>query len=732
MKNHVIDYLNNQATYCTVDEIYRGLGLTSSKDFVALVKVINELEDEGIILINKNNRVGLSNLFDMVRGKIIVKEAGFGFFTIDHQFYEETNISFQLPKYKIDFDNDIYISFENRKTALDGDIVLVQLFKGNSTIEGRVVKILKRASASFIGIVKYYQKKYLVESLNKKLNISVTLKKDVNEDYKSLINQVVKVEIIQYFEKVSDLIHPIGIGHIVEVYDDYSKPGMDLTAILLANNYHLDFPSEVNTEIEQILPMVPKEKLENRVDLTKQLIVTIDGDDAKDLDDAISVLHLANGNYFLGVYIADVSEYVKVGSNTDEEAYNRGTSTYLPDRVIPMLPKALSNGICSLNEGVIRLVMACEMEIDLKGTVVNSKIFKGFIKSAARLTYQNVNAIFAGDKEIAVRYQTLVPMLKDAYELSKILYNMRIKRGAFEFETIESKIILDDNLKAIDIKIANRGDAEKLIEEFMLIANETVAETMKWLDVPFVYRVHDEPNEEKMVDFMEYAKLMGYKIKTNNKKAFAKSLQDMLIKNKASDYLRSKVMNKILLRSMAKAKYQSHNIGHFGLASKCYTHFTSPIRRYPDLMVHRLIKQFLLNEEIYPKNSLDHLAEIIYEEAEYASVRERVAESVERLAEDIKKTEYLSSKIGMKFQGTISSVTNYGCYVMLDNSVEGFVSFNNMPKGYYFLTYPSQGVIVDESKRISYMIGEKVLIKVHSTDKKLHRIDFELIKKIKR
>lgn len=730
MKDQIIDFLRKQKKLVSVDEIYQSIGLIDQKDFVTLVKTINQLEDEGEIFINKNNQIGLISHFNYVKGIINVKEAGFGFVTIDKDYFEKDN-DFENKKIVLDSTKDVYVSMDNRKTALDGDYVLVELFLGNSTLEGKVVKILKRASSDFIGIVKYYRKKYIVESLNKKTNISVCLEKNSEIDYRNLINMVVKVVITKYFERVENLLQPIGVGKIIEKYDDYSKPGMDLTTILLANDYELDFPIKVKDEITGIPLEISKSELENRVDLTNKKIVTIDGDDAKDLDDAICVEKMSNGNYFLGVYIADVSNYVKVGTALDDEAYNRGTSTYLPDRVVPMLPKELSNGICSLNEGVLRLVMACEMEIDLNGKVLDSKIFKGYIKSSARLTYNNVNKILLGDTKIAELYKTLVPMLKEAESLAKILYKMRVDRGAFEFDTIESKIVLDENLKAIDVKLVERGTAEKMIEEFMLIANETVAETMKWLEVPFIYRVHDEPNEEKMVDFMEYARLLGYNIKTNNKKSFAKSLQKILLDNKESNDLTSKVINKMLLRTMAKAKYQSHNIGHFGLASECYTHFTSPIRRYPDLIVHRLIKEFLLNEKIYSDNDIVPLANIISEEAEYLSTCERKAESVERLADDIKKTEYISDKIGNKYKGTISSVTNYGCYVMLDNSVEGFVNFNDFPSGYYFTAYPKQGTLIDEKRNVSYTIGEKVLVRVISTNKKLHRIDFQLIKKVK-
>lgn len=729
MREQLIKYLKESKKLLSVEEISKNLNLEKTNDFVLLVKIINELEDEGIIYLSKNNLIGLLNHFNYIKGIINVKEAGFGFVTVDEKYFDNQD-TLQLKDFILDKTKDIYINFENRKNALDGDYVLIELFSENRKVEGKVIKIIKRASQEFIGFIKYFRKKYLVESLNKKTNFCIVLEKNEKLNYKDLINQVVKVKITNYFEKIDNLLNPVGNGKIIEIYDDFSKPGMDLTTILLASDYKLDFKDDVKEEIEKIPMTILPSQYEGRTDLTNEQIITIDGDDAKDLDDAIRVEKLQNGNYLLGVYIADVSEYVKPNTAIDESAYNLGTSTYLPARVVPMLPKELSNGICSLNEGVNRLVLACEMEIDELGKVINHKIFKGFIKTSARMTYNNVNAILNGDNELNERYQNIVPMLNNALNLAKILYQMRIKRGAFEFETLESKIILDHNLKAIDVKVVERGDAEKMIEEFMLIANETVAETMKWLEIPFIYRVHDEPNENKMGDFMEYTSLLGYKIKTNNKKSFAKSLQQILLNNKNNSDLSGKVINKMLLRTMAKAKYQTNNIGHFGLASECYTHFTSPIRRYPDLIVHRLIKQFLLNEKVYESDDLDSFANLLYEESEYLSNRERIAESVERLAEDIKKTEFISSKIGKRYEGIISSITNYGCYVMLDNSVEGYVAFENMPIGGFFEMYPKEGTMIDVRRQINYIIGERVLIKVISTNKRLHQIDFQLIKKV--
>lgn len=701
-----------------VNQIYQKLALSDADDFTNLVKALNELEDDFLIYHNNKNKFAKLADLKLIIGEIDVKEAGFGFVNVIE------------PAESLDSVEDIYINQTNRHTALSGDLVLVKYFKGKIRFEGEVIKIIKRKYQKVIGIVKKYQKKYLIESLDSKKVIRLNLPQRFLGN--ATLNDVVEAEITKYYENANSLLLPIGEGKILRVYGDYDEPGMDINSLILSKGISVDFPNEVLAEAEQVSDEVKKEQYSDRISRIDKQILTIDGDDAKDLDDAINIERLENGNYHLGVYIADVSEYVKLNSKLDIEAFSRATSIYLPNRVIPMLPHLLSNGICSLNEGVIRLVMAVEMEIDLDGKVVNSTVFKSVIKSSARLTYQIVNEIVENDNpQYLEQYQTLVPMLKTGVELAKILYKMRIKRGAFDFDTIESKVVLDDNLKAIDVAIRERKTSEKMIEEFMLIANEAVAQTLSWLDVPTIYRVHDQPKDDKITNFIEYAKHLGYKINNRTPKALATSLQNIFLSTKDINDTSSKVIHTMLLRSMAKAKYQTNNIGHYGLASECYTHFTSPIRRYPDLVVHRLLKQFLLNDELIEHDALSYFSKYVEDSSVISSEKERIAEMLEREANDMKKAEYMQSQIGQRFLGSISSVTNWGTYVVLDNSVEGLVRFEHLP-GDYYLVNEKAGVVQGKRTGMTFGIGDRVEVEVLGANKKLHQIDLKIIKKIMR
>lgn len=716
MKEKILEIMSEKKYQpLDVDGFCERLELTTSSEFVNLVKNLNELEDEYIIYHNRKNCFAKLKDLHLVVGVIDVKEAGFGFVKVDDELFQK----------------DIYINQTNRHTALSGDKVLVRYFLSDVRYEGVVEKIIARATSSVVGVLKKYHKKYYVESLDVKKPIRLLIdKSSITTDVE--VSKVVRAQITKYFPDIRDLIMPIGEGKITEVFGSYEDPGMDILSLVYSKQLPIDFSKDTIDEVSTISQTVKKEQLKERVDKTKIDIVTIDGDDAKDLDDAIHVEKLENGNYLLGVYIADVSEYVKDSSFIDQEAFMRGTSVYLPNQVIPMLPKELSNGICSLNEGVLRLVMGCEMEIDNSGIVVNSNIFKGYIKTKARLTYKIVNQILENENSEEIkRYLPLVDMLKIGAELAQILYQMRIDRGAFDFDTMESAVVLDDNLKAVDIIVRERKQAEKMIEEFMLIANEAVASTMKWLDVPFIYRVHDQPKEEKITNFIQYASMLGLEIDARNAKTLANSLQKIFLSTKEDEDTSSKIIHTMLLRSMAKAKYQMHNIGHYGLASSCYTHFTSPIRRYPDLLVHRLIKQFLLNENQVENNALGYFLAYVNATSEQSSNRERIAESIERDALDIKKAEYMQSQIGKKYPGTISSVTGWGCYVMLDNSVEGLVRFENLPNDFYHVN-EKHGLIQGKRTGQTFTIGERVEVRVLSANKKLHQIDLKLIKKLKR
>lgn len=712
MKEKILDLLSS-STYkpLSVDELYKILDLKTSSEFVQLTKTLCELEDEYLIIRNKHDRYATLDYFNLRKGIINVKEAGFGFVSCSS------------------LDTDIYVSSSNRNTALNNDEVLIKCFERNGRLEGEVVSIIKRHIYHLIGVVKKYRGKCFVESVDSRNKMSLFIPSAFVNNAEE--NDIVECSVKRYYDDAYDLIHPVGEGKIVKIYGDYNDPGMDITSLVLSKGYSMSFPLKVMDEVASIKDYVEDKYLVGRTDLTNKYIVTIDSEDAKDFDDAINVELLDNGNYLLGVYIADVSEYVTQNSALDQEAFNRGTSVYLPDRVIPMLPKELSNGICSLNEGVIRLVMACEMEIDKTGQVVSQNIFKGYIKSTARLTYNIVNKILVDeDEELTKRYNYLVPMLKHGEKLAKILYNMRLERGTFDFDTLESKIILDDSLKAVDVKVRERGVSEKMIEEFMLIANDTVATVMRWCDVPFIYRVHDEPKVERIDSFIEYCKSLGISVLNKNAKQLAKSLQNIYLESKTQDDMFNFTIGTLLIRSMSKAKYQTHNIGHYGLASECYTHFTSPIRRYPDLIVHRLVKEFLLNEK-QMEDGYNFYLNFNEEASLMSSIKERNADMLQQDADDIKKAEYMSNKIGEKFVGSIISVTNHGIYVVLENLIEGLVRFEYMPNDYY-LYLEHQNTVIGEKTNNSYTIGDKVLVELINTNKRKGQIDFKLIKKVKR
>ena len=708
MKERVMEILTSNKKPLAFDKIFELLKLEDSSDFVNLSKALCELEDEYVIIRNKNDKYQTLEYFHLVKGEIVVKESGFGFVKIGDDL------------------EDIYVSSENRHTALNKDLVLIHVFKNKNRTEGEVQKIIKRNTYILIGTVKKYRGKHFVESVDSRNKMSLFIPSNLVNGAED--GDVVEATVKRYYEDAYDLIRPIGEGKITKVYGDYNDPGMDIKSLILSKGYVESFPVSVMDEVSLIKGYVTDDKLYGRTDLTDKLIVTIDGDDAKDFDDAITVELLENGNYKLGVYIADVSEYVKVNSELDKEAYNRATSVYLPDRVIPMLPKELSNGICSLNEGVIRLVMACEMEIDSFGNIVNHSIFKAYIKSSCRFTYSIVNKIFDGDELLRKQYIDFLEMLEHGRNLAEILYKMRIKRGAFDFESMESKVILDDNLKAIDVVVRTQGISENMIEEFMLIANDCVATTMTWLDVPFIYRVHDEPKEERLNNFIEYCNSIDLKVTGHSPKALAKSLQRIYLDTK--DDMTNKVLGTMLIRSMAKAKYQTNNIGHYGLQSECYTHFTSPIRRYPDLLVHRLIKEFLLGENEV-QNAFSFYQMYLEDASIQSSVKEKNAENLERDALDIKKAEYMVGKVGNKFEGSISSVTNHGIYVVLDNFIEGLVRFEYLPNDYY-IYLEKQHTVVGERSNNNYSLGDRVLVELISTNKKMGQINFKLIKKIKR
>lgn len=710
MKEKLLEiFLNNFTKPLDVDELFDMLGLVDASDFTALAKCLNELEDEFIITHNHKGLFAPMSFFNLSVGVLDVKDGGYGF--VDT------------------INGGVFVKASNLKGAITYDTVMIKEFTDEQgRKEGIVERIIKRGNEFFYGELLFYKGKYYVYSVDSKIKLTIFINK--NDLNKARPHQMVKVKINKYFpNNTAD-------GEVVEVLGNNSDAGMDITALVLSSGIKTNFPEEVLLELDEIPDEIKKTDYPNRRDLTDKLIITIDGIDAKDLDDAVAVEKLDNGNYLLGVYIADVANYVKEGTFLDLEAFERGTSCYLPDRVIPMLPKNLSNGICSLNEGVDRLVMACEMEINSLGEIVNSEIFEGIINSKHRMTYDDVNKIINNDQELIDKYQDIYDMILTANELSKILNAKREKRGAFMFETPEAKIILNEKGNVVDIVLRQRFDAECLIEEFMLAANECVAETMTWLDVPFIYRVHEETADDKISKLMIMVNNFGYDYKLKGQKGVAKLLQKILkdhdlneVGLSQEDITRRGIVNKALIRTMAKAKYQETNIGHFGLGSKCYTHFTSPIRRYPDLLVHRLIKEFMFNESfINVTDKLGFYNNKVNIAGINSSKTERRAEKLERDACDYKKCEYMERFYGDKFVGTISSIMNFGAFVTLDNTVEGMCRFQDMHDDYYVYD-EARMCFVGNKFKITYSLGDRVVVRVMDACKETREVNFRILGK---
>ncbi|MFL6563246.1 MAG: ribonuclease R, partial [Bacillus sp. (in: firmicutes)] len=484
------------------------------------------------------------------------------------------------------------------------------------------------------------------------------------------------------------------------------------------------FPDEVLKQANEVPDTIDESELANRRDLRNETIVTIDGADAKDLDDAVTVTKLANGNFKLGVHIADVSYYVKEGTPIDLEAEERATSVYLVDRVIPMIPHRLSNGICSLNPKVDRLVLSCEMEITSEGVVVSHEIFQGVIKTTERMTYSDVNKILAEhDEETRARYEPLVPMFEMMEELAAILRNKRMKRGAIDFDFKESKAIVDEEGKPIDVVLRERSVAEKLIEEFMLAANETVAEHFHWMEVPFIYRIHEDPKEDKLRRFFEFITNFGYIVKGTANDVHPKALQEIIeeVQGKPEEM----VVSKVMLRSMQQAKYDPESLGHFGLSTEFYTHFTSPIRRYPDTIVHRLIRTYLVEGKL-DETTREKWNVRLPEIATHSSKMERRSVDAERETDDLKKAEYMADKIGEEYDGIISSVTNFGMFVELPNTIEGLVHVSYMTDDYYRYDERQLAMIGERTGNV-FRIGDEITIRVVKVNKDERVIDFEIV-----
>lgn len=659
-----------------------------------LKQLLEQLKEENIVYESKKHRFGLLKQFGLYIGTIEVKEKGYGFIA--------------SPS----FEKELFVPKININGALNKDKIIFKVTNTNTeeSDEAQVVKIIERDLKYIVGEIKSYYYRKVFEPLDKKYNLYFEI-----TDYNlSVEGDIVKVEINEFISE--DHVQ----GKVVEIIGNKNDVGVDIKAIAIKYDFYQEFEEDVINNLQEVVDKYNNDGFVTEINKREKInkkIITIDGEDAKDLDDAVSIEKLDNGNYLLGVYIADVSYFVEENSKLDEEALYRGTSVYLVDRVIPMLPHKLSNDLCSLNEKTPKLVIACIMEITPEGIVESYEIKEAVIETIHRMTYTNVNKILNGDKEIQEQYYDIVNEVFLMNKLSHILSNMREKNGALNFEIPEARIIVDEKGKPIDIQLRERFDAEKLIEQFMLTANETVASCINQMDLPFIYRVHDEPKQDKLKSFKKLLKNTTYNINIrNNQKVTPKILQGIM--NQVNDYS----INTMLLRMMAKAKYDVYNIGHYGLASTCYTHFTSPIRRYPDLLVHRLLKKYLIKGEVSLEDQNKNF-QMISLRAEQSSKRERDAIECEYEVNDMKMAEFMENHIGETFIGTVSSVTNFGMFVSLDNTIEGLIRLTDMKDDYYDYDSNTLSLIGRHTKQ-KYQLGDKVKVKCVNASKQKKEIDF--------
>ena len=693
MEEKVLDIICSHNTALSYDEILVKL---NDDEIPYLAQILNKLvKDLKVRLTKKGKFVKFDDNSQKI-GVFAANRRGFGFVIVDGE------------------DKDYFVSADNVNGAIDGDEVVIKVLNEGKH-EAAVERINKRNLNNLL-VGEFYSKdgKNFLKLDNEKLNIIVEI---LEEDsmgavtgHKIVVKVENKVKKSNYYQ-----------GKVIRILGHKDDPGVDILSIAARYNINDIFSEAVLEELKSIPDEVDPVDLKGRRDLTDVVIFTIDGDDTKDIDDAISIKKLDNGNYLLGVHIADVSHYVKEGSALGDEAYARGTSSYLANTVIPMLPHQLSNGICSLNPNVIRLTLSCEMEFDSTGKIVNSDIFESYIKSRKQMTYKNVNKILI-DNVVPEGYEDFADDLRLMEELAEIIRKRKVSKGYLDFDVPEPKIITDENGKAIDIQKRVQSAGENLIEDFMISANETVASTIAYMDLPFIYRVHGVPDQDKIKNFLHFVAVLGYKVNANVKNITSKTIQNILLQLK--DKKEYNILSALLLRSMQKAVYDNVNIGHFGLASKFYTHFTSPIRRYPDLTVHRLLRTYLFNHNI-DNQTINYFAAELPLIAKHSSEREQAAVQCERDVDDMKMAEYMEGHIGESFRGVISTVTNYGLYVELDNLVEGMIKTADLKDDYYFFDEDSFSLIGKHSKK-RYMLGDKIDIIVDSVLKEKGLINFRL------
>lgn len=694
MKEIILDKLRDN-TSLTIMELNDLLGLTTIDEYKSLQNTLDEMVSDGILYYSdKKKKYLLLENSHLVKGTLSLNEKGFGFIIINKDI------------------KDVYVNEKNINGAQDGDLVLFEyLNKDKERPEGRIIKTIKRNYEPLVGEVILVDGEYFVKPDRKGANIYIP---------RDNLNGAVEGHKVV----VTPLKEGNRVGKITKIIGHKNDVGVDILSFVYEYNFSPSFPDEVVEELDDIPSYLTEEEINKelssgRRDLRSEEIFTIDGSDTKDIDDAISLSKLDDGKYKLGVHIADVSYYVKEGTKLDDEAYFRGTSVYLVDRVLPMLPHKLSNGICSLNENEDRFAFSCEMIIDDKGDIGHYEIFKSIIRSRKKMTYEEVNKILE-ENTTSEDYKPFEKTLLLMNELSKILRKKMIRRGYIEFESTEAKIKVDENCHPTHIESRVQKSGEELIENFMIAANETVASSIYYKNLPGIYRVHDKPDEKRLGEFMKFLSLHGYVVNGKNKIDNPKDLQHIL--SQLEEVPEVRVLHDMAIRSQAKAVYSDINIGHFGLGSKCYSHFTSPIRRYPDLILHRLLKDYNYN---YSDRIISERKEELPIECEHCSIREQEAQNCERDVDKMKKAEYMMDHIGEVYDGIISGVQEFGFFVELENTIEGLVKAESIKGDYYVFDNDLMALIGKKSKK-KYSFGDKVKVKVTRADKDRSEIDFEI------
>jgi len=694
MKEIILDKLRDN-TSLTIMELNDLLGLTTIDEYKSLQNTLDEMVSDGILYYSdKKKKYLLLENSHLVKGTLSLNEKGFGFIIIN----KDTK--------------DVYVNEKNINGAQDGDLVLFEyLNKDKERPEGRIIKTIKRNYEPLVGEVILVDGEYFVKPDRKGANIYIP---------RDNLNGAVEGHKVV----VTPLKEGNRVGKITKIIGHKNDVGVDILSFVYEYNFSPSFPDEVIEELDDIPSYLTEEEINKelssgRRDLRSEEIFTIDGSDTKDIDDAISLSKLDDGKYKLGVHIADVSYYVKEGTKLDDEAYFRGTSVYLVDRVLPMLPHKLSNGICSLNENEDRFAFSCVMIIDDKGDIGHYEIFKSIIRSRKKMTYEEVNKILE-ENTTSEDYKPFEKTLLLMNELSKILRKKMIRRGYIEFESTEAKIKVDENCHPTHIESRVQRSGEELIENFMIAANETVASSIYYKNLPGIYRVHDKPDEKRLGEFMKFLSLHGYVVNGKSKIDNPKDLQHIL--SQLEEVPEVRVLHDMAIRSQAKAVYSDINIGHFGLGSKCYSHFTSPIRRYPDLILHRLLKDYNYN---YSDRIISERKEELPIECEHCSIREQEAQNCERDVDKMKKAEYMMDHIGEVYDGIISGVQEFGFFVELENTIEGLVKAESIKGDYYVFDNDLMALIGKKSKK-KYSFGDKVKVKVTRADKDRSEIDFEI------